>query len=111
MVYALGIALLELSYGKPIMSFKTVEDLDHGTEAFIIERSIADRLSRTIDKRELQNYASATSRCLDCNFGASSSYSLNNDDFRDRFYQSVVLPLQQDHDYATSDSVNLQSFS
>ncbi|MCJ1467892.1 hypothetical protein MMC07_006517 [Pseudocyphellaria aurata] len=101
MVYALGIALLELSYAKPIMSFQTPQDLVHGNEAFV-ERSIAERLSRTIDKRELPNYARATKRCLDCNFDAST-YSLNDDDFRDRFYQGVVLPLQQDHEYATSD--------
>ncbi|KAH0543123.1 hypothetical protein FGG08_002549 [Glutinoglossum americanum] len=104
MVFALGIALLELSYGKPILSFKTAEDLDsQGNETNFTEFSIANRLIETIETRELTNYARAVIRCIRCNF-ETFTYSLDDDDFRERFYQSVILPLQQDYEYATSAS-------
>lgn len=58
-VFALGIALLELSYGRPILSHKSdedksSEDLDvqvNGT--YFTETSIANRLTQEIGKREL----------------------------------------------------------
>lgn len=109
-VFALGIALLELSHGKPISSFTTADDLDQGNETIYTEYSIANRLTKTIDQREFINYAQATLRCVTCNFGTFTN-DLNNDDFRERFYQGVILPLQQDYEYATSVSAQLQSFS
>lgn len=104
MVFALGVALLELSYCKPIMWFKTAEDLDdHGNEALYTEYSIANRLIQTIDKRELSHYAEAALRCVKCDFG-TFNYSLDDDHFRECFYDGVIIPLQKDYEYATSGS-------
>lgn len=110
-VFALGIALLELSYGKPILCYKTAEDLDdQGNETIYTEYSIANRLTQAIDGRELSNYAKAALRCVNCIFD-TFTYSLNDDGFRESFYLGVILPLQQDYEYATSASVQLQNFS
>lgn len=111
MVFGLGIALLELSYGKPISWFKTADDLDdQGNETIYTEYFIASRLTEAIDKRELSKYAKAALRCVTCNFD-TFTYSLDDSDFRERFYQGVILPLQQDYKYATSTSASLQKFS
>lgn len=115
-VFALGIALLELSYGRPILSHKSdkdrsAEDLDgqvNGT--CFTEISIASRLTQEIGERELPNYANAVIRCVNCSFG-TLTFSLNDDGFRESFYQGVVLPLQRDYDYATSTLAQLHSVS
>lgn len=99
MVFALGIALLELSWGKPISSFKTARDLDHqGNEVIYTEYSVASRLAQEIDQRELQNYADAARRCVNCSFD-TRTYDLNDDRFRESFYQGVIVPLQADYNY------------
>lgn len=101
-VFALGKALLELSYGRPILSFKTDNDLDaQGNETFFTEYSIASRLIQDIDEREFRNYADAVRRCVTCSFD-TRTFSLNDDGFRECFYQGVILPLQRDYEFATS---------
>jgi hypothetical protein len=99
MVFALGVALLELSYGKTLLPFKTAEDLDgQGNETSFTEFSIANRLINDIRERELPNYAEAVIRCIRCNFNAFT-YSFDVDEFQECFYQGVILPLQQDYEY------------
>jgi hypothetical protein len=101
MIFALGVALLELSYGKPIMSFKTAQDLDgQGKETVFTEYSIATRLIKRIEDRELRNYADAVIKCVRLNFETSTA-SLDDDDFRQRFYEGVLVPLQEDYEHAT----------
>ena len=49
MVLALGVVLLELSWGKPLANLKTAEDLDdQGKEDSMTELSIASRLVDSI---------------------------------------------------------------
>jgi hypothetical protein len=90
MVFALGVALLELSYGKPLLSFKTADDLDaQGNETSFTEFSIANRLIDDIRGRELPKYAEAVIRCIRCNF-KTFTYSFDVNEFRECFYQGVV---------------------
>jgi hypothetical protein len=101
LVFALGVALLELSWGKPLLSLKAPEDLnDQGNEDSMTEFSIATRLADSIHNRELPNYAKAVVRCIHCNFD-TFTYDFDDKDFRERFYEGVVLPLQEDYEYAT----------
>ncbi|KAF2867390.1 hypothetical protein BDV95DRAFT_610791 [Massariosphaeria phaeospora] len=100
-VFALGIALLEISYGRRLITFETPDDLDdHGNRTLLTDYLIADRLVESIHTRELPNFANAARRCVHCNFDGVV-YSLKNDSFRENFYQGVIVPLQQDYDYAT----------
>ncbi|CAN9167645.1 unnamed protein product [Alternaria alternata] len=104
-IFALGVALLEISYGKPLNTFVTSEDLDaSGNRTAFTDYLIADRLAEGLRTRELPNYADATQRCIHCNFEASV-YSLHNDDFRERFYQGVIVPLRKDYEYVVSTTV------
>jgi hypothetical protein len=99
--FALGVALLEISYGQPLHTFATEEDLDAGRRTAFTDYLIAERLVEGLRTRELPSYANATQRCIHCNFEASV-FSLDDDDFRERFYQGVLVPLRKDYDYVIS---------
>jgi hypothetical protein len=99
-VFALGVALLELSYGRPLSELATSFDLNEdGKVDAMTEYSIPIRLAKEIHLRELPNYAKATSRCVDCNFD-TSCYDLAEKEFRERFYEGVVVLLREDWEYA-----------
>jgi len=97
-VFALGVALLEMSYGKPIQSFEIADDLESGRRTNFTDFLIAQRLANGLRTRELPNYATAVQRCVLCNF-ETSVFSLDDDDFRERFYQGVLVPLKKDYEY------------
>jgi hypothetical protein len=102
MVFALGVALLELSYGQPLLSLKTPDDLnDEGMEDSITEFSIAKRLAYRINEREMENYAKSVLRCVTCNFDTFSC-DFENRVFREKFLNGVVAPLRADYEYATA---------
>ncbi|KAF7507654.1 hypothetical protein GJ744_010207 [Endocarpon pusillum] len=102
MVFALGVALLELSFGRPLLSFKTQDDLDsHGQETMFTEYSIAHRLIKNIDSRELPYFASAVTRCIRLNFDTNST-RLDDSEFMHMYYRGVVEPLQNLHTFATT---------
>lgn len=99
-VFALGVALLELSYSQPLADLATPCDFDgEGKADGVTELSIATRLAKDIHLRELPNYAKAASRCVNTNFD-SNTYDLTEGDFRERFYEGVIVPLREDWEYA-----------
>jgi len=101
MVFALGVALLELTHRCPILSFKEADDLNEfGQEDMMTEVSIATRLADNLNSFESENYAKAVLRCIRCSFD-TFTYDLNNQEFRERFYEGVVLPLQLDYEHVT----------
>jgi hypothetical protein len=59
-VFALGVILLELSFGQPLLSFKTAADLDaQGNDTPYTEHMIAARLLDTLILLEGEKYADA----------------------------------------------------
>ncbi|KAL9101607.1 MAG: hypothetical protein Q9163_003146 [Psora crenata] len=102
MVYALGVALLELSYGQPLSSLKTPDDLnEQGMEDSMTEFSIATRLADRIHEREMENYAKSVLRCVRCSFDTHSC-DFKDRGFREQFFNGVVIPLRADYEYATA---------
>jgi hypothetical protein len=100
MVFALGVALLELSHGQPLISLRTPDDLnDQGMEDSMTELKTATRLANDIDKRETENYAKAVLRCVGCNFD-TFTYDFGNREFKEKFFEGVVAPLTADYEYA-----------
>ena len=98
-VFALGVALLELSFSQPLSDLTTPSDLDQeGKVDLTREYSIATRLAKNIHLRELPNYAKAVSRCVQFNFD-TNVYDLTEEDFKERFYEGVVVPLKEDWEY------------
>ncbi|KAH7092482.1 hypothetical protein FB567DRAFT_614473 [Paraphoma chrysanthemicola] len=103
-IFALGVTLLEISYGRRLETFQTPDDLDdNGNRTPLTDCSIAYRLVETVHHRELPNFANAARRCVHCSFDVVV-HSLKDDDLRERFYQGVVVPLRQDYEYATNGS-------
>jgi hypothetical protein len=106
-IFALGVALLEISHGRQLSTFEMPEDLDdQGHRTAWTDYLIADRLVEGIHKRELPNFANAAQRCVHCNF-ESSVYSLHDEGFRERFYQGVIAPLKKDYEYSTGRGAGL----
>lgn len=107
MVFALGVALLELSLGQPLLNYTTPGDLDdQGNEDSMTVVSIATRLADEIHTRELPNYAKAVVRCIRCEFD-TFNFNFKETEFRERFYDGVILPLQKDYEYATGIRIGL----
>ncbi|KAF2118797.1 hypothetical protein BDV96DRAFT_568475 [Lophiotrema nucula] len=105
MVFALGVALLELAHGCSILNFKETEDLnDSGQEDSMTEVSIATRLADSINDVESENYAKAVLRCIRCSFD-TFTFDFNDTEFREKFYEGVVVPLQLDYEYATGSKI------
>lgn len=105
MVFALGVALLELTYGAPVISFKEADDLnEEGKEDSMTEVSIANRLARELIEHESENYAKAVFRCITCNFD-TFTFDFENGEFREKFYEGVVVPLQLDYEHATGGKI------
>jgi hypothetical protein len=100
MVFALGITLLELSYGQPLLSLQNPDDLnDQGMEDSMTEVSIAMRLAGKIHEREMDNYAKAVLRCVTCSFDTFTC-DFGDRVFREKFFDGVVAPLRADYEYA-----------
>ncbi|KAJ2977330.1 hypothetical protein NQ176_g4431 [Zarea fungicola] len=93
--FALGVALLELSYGRPLLSFQQCDDLDENGAAYGLTKfSIAKRLVGGLDQREPSKYADVVDRCIRCRFDTTET-SLENPIFLTLFCQGVVTPLQE----------------
>ncbi|ORY06154.1 hypothetical protein BCR34DRAFT_36951 [Clohesyomyces aquaticus] len=98
MIFALGVALLELSYGKDIMSFLEPEDLDDSNQRNALTvYFIADRLTKEIQRIEMPRFARAVSKCI-CPASDTYDFDLTNEGYRHRFYVDVVQPLQQEYE-------------
>lgn len=98
MIFALGINLLELSFGRKLSTFHTPADLNEGKETMFTEFSVANRLSREIDSREVPRYTDAVNRCVRCNFD-TTSVDLDDVGFQNLFWENVVLPLKECYEF------------
>jgi hypothetical protein len=99
-VFALGVTLLELSYGQSLFTLKTSDDLNEdGSIDSMTEVSIAMRLADRIHEREMDNYAKAVLRCVRCNFDTFYC-DFEDREFREKFHDGVLVPLRSDYEYA-----------
>ena len=53
---------------------------------------------------ESENYAKAVLRCVRCSFD-TFSFEFSDKEFRERFFEGVVLPLQADWEFATGGKI------
>jgi hypothetical protein len=98
-IFGLGVTLIELSLGRPLRHFQTEEDLGpNGEPNFLTDLSIAQRLvMRQIHETEGARYANTTNRCINCLFDEIDP-NLEDEQFRQAFYQSTVVPLREVRD-------------
>ena len=99
-LYALGVSLIELWYGKPLHAFYKPEDgpLITGDTDPMTEWNTADRLVDELYDDAGPKYSDAVRRCIRCDFDRRAS-SLDNPDFQKAVYQGVVAQLKENFDY------------
>ncbi|KAH8690916.1 hypothetical protein BGW36DRAFT_364465 [Talaromyces proteolyticus] len=101
-LYALGISLIELWYGKPLPELYKPEDGPQGTGDPRIDLmtgwNTADRLVDELYSEAGGKYSDAVRRCIRCDFDRRSS-SLEDAAFQRDVYQGVVAQLQENFDF------------
>jgi hypothetical protein len=97
-IFALGIALIELCFGKVIEDLRTDEKLgEDGLLNDLTQLSIARRLleEREIHDRAGTRYEDAVRRCIFCEFDQHSN-TLEKSEFRRAVFEKVVTLLEED---------------
>ena len=95
-LYALGISLIELWYGK-LLSALSKKDDEAETEA-MTEWNTADRLVEELYNEAGGRYSDAVRRCIRCDFDRRAS-SLVDAAFQRAVYQGVVVQLKETFDF------------
>jgi hypothetical protein len=105
-LYALGVALIELYYRKPIAELHQDADGAQNTgDAFldlVTEFRTADRLAEALLSEAGAKYSDAVRRCIRCDFDQRAS-SLEDAKFQKAVYQGVVAQLQENYEYLFQD--------
>lgn len=101
-LYALGVALIELYYRKPIAELHQAADGPQNTGNEILdlltEFKTADRLAEALLSEAGARYSDAVRRCIRCDFDQRAS-SLEDAKFQKAVYQGVVAQLQENYEY------------
>ena len=92
-IFGLGVLLIELSYGRPLLTYKTPSDLSEGKETLFTEYAVATRLAQGISQREPEKYTNAVMRCVFCTF--TTAPDMENRALQEEFLDGVVQPLQE----------------
>jgi hypothetical protein len=94
-VFALGIVLIELWYGKPLDELRVPADCRNDpTLAVNSDYVTADRLANILDEEAGCAYASAVRRCVRCDFGTRET-TLEDIGFRKAVFDGVVTSLEK----------------
>lgn len=105
-VFALRVTLLKIAHGSKLLShFIPAIDLKYKEQQeSMTEYFIATRLADRIINLESKNYANVVLRCIQCNFD-SVSFEFEDEKFRDKFVEGVVMPLQEDWEFITGNKL------
>jgi hypothetical protein len=95
-LYALGISLIELWYGKPLSILYQAEDQAETDQ--MTEWNTADRLVEELYNEAGGKYSDAVRRCIRCDFDRRAS-SLQDAAFQRAVYQGVVAQLKETFDF------------
>lgn len=96
-LFALGILLIELCFGRPLETMRTSEDpLGANSRPDIMtDWSTATRLMSSVNDEAGRRYGDVVRRCIYCEFDKLNT-TLENDEFRQAVYDGVVAPLEDD---------------
>lgn len=97
-VFALGLVLLDLSCGNPILSsFPAANDRDaQGGGSSSDKEFLIRQLYSKVYCRETPNFVKAVTKCITGDFGLGTTPNFDNKEFRELFYRDVIAPLQAD---------------
>jgi hypothetical protein len=101
-LYALGVALIELWYGKSLAELRKEGDGPSGVGGeqldFMTEWNVADRLVDDLYSEAGGKYSDAVRRCIRCDFDRRAS-SLEDAQFQRAVYQGVVTQLKENYEF------------
>jgi len=101
-LFALGVALIELWYKRPMADFHEEVDGSQNTGNALFDLmaqfNTADRLSKALYDEAGDTYSDAVRRCIRCDFDSRAS-SLDNAQLQKAVHQGVVAQLQANYDY------------
>ncbi|RPA81031.1 hypothetical protein BJ508DRAFT_118589 [Ascobolus immersus RN42] len=99
-MFSLALALLELYIGKPVMNteeYGRTVAANGGVRNELTDYFAIKELLPVVEAREPENVYTAIYNCVEIHT-MSKEYSLENDDFRQAFFDGVVLPLQSNYE-------------
>jgi hypothetical protein len=92
-IFALGVVLIELWFGRPLETLRLPSDLgDHNEANQITDFATARRLSEEIYSEAGDWYGDAVRRCIYCEFDQRNT-SLDAEALKEAVYRGVVSPL------------------
>ena len=93
-MFALGVVLIELWFGKPLENLREMIDLGpHGEANAITDFATTRRLSEAIYSDAGEWYGDAVRRCIYCDFNQRYT-SLDTETLKEAVHRGVVLPLE-----------------
>ena len=92
-LFALGLVLMQLSFGKNLSDLR--KNTDVRRDDLSTDIMTAKRLLDHVYVESGAKYGDAVRRCLHCPFDVRD-FSLDNDQFRDAVFNSIVTPLVED---------------
>ena len=92
-LFALGLTLIELCFGQTLVEMQIPEDVN--TIEVITNYQTVTRLLDFVYNESGSRYGDVVRRCLQCPFDVRDA-SLDNDDFQQAVFESIVAPLVQD---------------
>lgn len=97
-IFALGVALIEISFGVPILELKNTTDPDlPGYTEFMIATRLVNQ--NVVKDRDHDKYADVVLRCVKCQLSTlRTPLSLEEASVQQCFYEDIILPLQELND-------------
>ena len=92
-LFALGITLIELAFGKPLVDMQRPEDVQSSEILTTIKTT--HRLLDQVYNESGGRYGDVVRRCLQCSFDVKDK-TFENDEFQEAVFELVVNPLMQD---------------
>lgn len=92
-LFVLGITLTELCFGENIFDMQTPEDVD--TNEILTNFNTASRLIDYVYTESGDRYGDVVRRCLKCPPDVRDA-NLDNEEFQEAVFDSIVTPLRQD---------------
>jgi hypothetical protein len=94
-LFALGVLLIEIWYGKPLEELQSASDLNHqGTPG--IAWCTATRIAEEeLEFQAGRRYADAVRRCIRCEFGEHRTPDLQSESFQQAVFEGVVVPIEK----------------
>lgn len=96
MLFGLGIVLLEIALGRTLDSLRgpSEQSLRRSSRNLLQDYKIAEEHLDMVKRSGGEDYGRAVQRCIRCEF-LSRNHSLDDDEFRQEVYGTVVAPLEE----------------